>query len=80
MKIECNRHPYVCNLEFKLKPFFGGSMNVVKGSINKGKETVATIQGRWDGEITLNEDVYYFCVFAFPEIGFSYFFYSFVCS
>lgn len=56
VKIECNRNPYMCTLEFKLKPFLGGTMNVIKGTIKKGKEIIATIGGHWDSEIILNEN------------------------
>ncbi|VDD96965.1 unnamed protein product [Enterobius vermicularis] len=56
VKIECNRHPYICTLDFKLKPFLGGSLNAIKGTIRRGKEVVALIGGHWDSEITLNEN------------------------
>uniref|UniRef100_A0A0N5AXN0 PH domain-containing protein n=1 Tax=Syphacia muris TaxID=451379 RepID=A0A0N5AXN0_9BILA len=56
VKIECNKHSLTCVLDFKLKPFLGGSLNVVKGEIKNGKETLATIGGHWDSEITLTEN------------------------
>lgn len=55
MTITCDRTSYTCELEFKLKPFIGGVMNGVVGKIKLGKETLADIDGFWDGEITLTE-------------------------
>lgn len=49
MTIECDRTAYTCNLDFKLKPFIGGSMNLIAGKVKFGKETLAEIDGRWDG-------------------------------
>ncbi|VDM37388.1 unnamed protein product [Toxocara canis] len=53
VKIESNRTAYVCTIDFKLKPFLGGVMNVVCGAIKLGKETLTQINGTWDGEITV---------------------------
>ncbi|XP_054719783.1 oxysterol-binding protein-related protein 8-like [Uloborus diversus] len=49
----CEKTGYHTELEFKLKPFLGGSelSNQVIGKIKLGKETLATIEGHWDGEI-----------------------------
>ncbi|GMR62677.1 hypothetical protein PMAYCL1PPCAC_32872 [Pristionchus mayeri] len=49
--IECDRTAYTCLLDFKLKPFLGGSMNVMNGQIKLGKETITEIEGHWDGLI-----------------------------
>uniref|UniRef100_A0A915BDP9 PH domain-containing protein n=2 Tax=Parascaris TaxID=6254 RepID=A0A915BDP9_PARUN len=56
VKIECNRTAYLCTLDFKLKPFLGGIMNVVSGAIKLGKETLTQISGTWDGEITITHN------------------------
>ncbi|GMT06531.1 hypothetical protein PENTCL1PPCAC_28705 [Pristionchus entomophagus] len=50
--IECDRTAYTCFLDFKLKPFLGGSMNVMNGQIKLGKETITDFDGHWDGLIT----------------------------
>ncbi|CAG0919492.1 unnamed protein product [Notodromas monacha] len=49
--INCETTGYSTELEFKLKPFLGGndSVNIVSGKIRIGKDTVATIDGHWDG-------------------------------
>lgn len=33
VEIKCERTNYSCELDFKLKPFLGGEMNVVNGKI-----------------------------------------------
>lgn len=55
--IECEKTRYHTELEFKLKPFLGGSeqMNQVVGRIRLGKETLATISGYWDGQIMITD-------------------------
>ncbi|XP_023035617.1 oxysterol-binding protein-related protein 8 isoform X5 [Drosophila willistoni] len=57
INIECENTGYRTELEFKLKPFLGGSdaTNVVVGKIKLGKETLATLQGHWDKEIRLKD-------------------------
>ncbi|VDN03421.1 unnamed protein product [Thelazia callipaeda] len=55
VRIECNRTNYVCELNFKLKPFIGGMVNSIFGDIRYGKESVAHIEGTWDGEIFIVE-------------------------
>uniref|UniRef100_A0A1I7VDI8 Oxysterol-binding protein n=1 Tax=Loa loa TaxID=7209 RepID=A0A1I7VDI8_LOALO len=55
VRIECNRTDYVCELDFKLKPFIGGTVNLITGDIKCKKESVAHIEGAWDGEIYINE-------------------------
>ncbi|XP_034488250.1 oxysterol-binding protein-related protein 8 isoform X2 [Drosophila innubila] len=57
INIECENTGYKTELEFKLKPFLGGSdaTNVVVGKIKLGKETLATIQGHWDKELRIKD-------------------------
>ncbi|XP_060648607.1 oxysterol-binding protein-related protein 8 isoform X4 [Drosophila nasuta] len=57
INIECENTGYKTELEFKLKPFLGGSeaTNVVVGKIKFGKETLATIQGHWDKECRIKD-------------------------
>ncbi|XP_017967024.1 oxysterol-binding protein-related protein 8 isoform X3 [Drosophila navojoa] len=57
INIECENTGYKTELEFKLKPFLGGSdtINVVVGKIKLGKETLATINGHWDKELRLKD-------------------------
>lgn len=55
--IECENTGYKTELEFKLKPFLGGSeyTNLVTGKLKLGKQTMATITGHWDGRITIKD-------------------------
>ncbi|XP_012159307.1 oxysterol-binding protein-related protein 8 isoform X3 [Ceratitis capitata] len=57
VNIECENTGYKTELEFKLKPFLGGSdyTNLISGKIKLGKETMATINGHWDTEMTIKE-------------------------
>ncbi|XP_054725968.1 oxysterol-binding protein-related protein 8 isoform X2 [Anastrepha obliqua] len=57
ISIECENTGYKTELEFKLKPFLGGSdyTNLISGKIKLGKETMATISGHWDTEMTIKE-------------------------
>ncbi|SPP82602.1 oxysterol-binding protein-related protein 8 isoform X7 [Drosophila guanche] len=57
INIECENTGYRTELEFKLKPFLGGSesTNVVVGKIKLGKETLATINGHWDKECRIKD-------------------------
>ncbi|KAL3982524.1 Oxysterol-binding family protein [Acanthocheilonema viteae] len=55
VRIECNRTDYVCELDFKLKPFIGGMVNLITGDIKCKKESVAHIEGAWDSEIYISE-------------------------
>ncbi|XP_044740925.1 oxysterol-binding protein-related protein 8 isoform X2 [Chrysoperla carnea] len=57
VSIECEKTGYRTELEFRLKPFLGGSsdMNYIHGRIKLGKETLATIDGYWDGQIRIKE-------------------------
>ncbi|CDW55408.1 PH and Oxysterol BP domain containing protein [Trichuris trichiura] len=51
--ITCDRTSYSAELEFKLRPFLGGTetINLVVGKVKLGKETLADINGRWDSSI-----------------------------
>lgn len=55
VEIKCERTNYSCELDFKLKPFLGGEMNLVYGKIRLGNETLATIDGHWDKLIKIKE-------------------------
>ena len=58
INIDCENTGYKTELEFKLKPFLGGSdsTNIVAGKIKLGKETLATISGHWDGEMRIKDN------------------------
>ncbi|XP_043201383.1 oxysterol-binding protein-related protein 8-like isoform X1 [Amphibalanus amphitrite] len=51
--IECEKTGYTTELEFKLKPMWSGQddCNRVVGKIRLGHETLATIDGKWDGQM-----------------------------
>nr|XP_039260718.1 oxysterol-binding protein-related protein 8-like [Styela clava] len=55
--ITCQKTGYSTEIEYKLKPFFGGSdsSNRINGRILHGKKNLATIQGFWDREIYLTD-------------------------
>ncbi|XP_058455570.1 oxysterol-binding protein-related protein 8 isoform X4 [Malaya genurostris] len=57
VSVECENTGYKTELEFKLKPFLGGNeyTNLVTGKLKLGKETLATINGHWDGEIRIKD-------------------------
>jgi len=57
VKITCDRTSYAAELEFKLKPLFGGSdaMNAIAGKIRLGSETLADIDGHWDSAIYITD-------------------------
>ncbi|XP_037946417.1 oxysterol-binding protein-related protein 8-like [Teleopsis dalmanni] len=57
INIDCENTGYKTELEFKLRPFLGGSdhTNLVVGKIKLGKETLASIQGHWDSEIFIKD-------------------------
>lgn len=56
--IECKRSHLQAELEFKLKPLFGGSasINQITGRITSGDEVLAQLSGRWDGEVFIREE------------------------
>ncbi|CAJ0967515.1 unnamed protein product [Ranitomeya imitator] len=55
--IECEKTRYTTELEFKLKPFFGGSdtLNQICGKIKTGGEVLANLDGHWDREVYLSD-------------------------
>ncbi|XP_015272965.1 PREDICTED: LOW QUALITY PROTEIN: oxysterol-binding protein-related protein 5, partial [Gekko japonicus] len=55
--IDCEKSSHRAELEFKLKPFFGGStsMNQISGKIKLGEEVLASLDGHWDGEVYIND-------------------------
>uniref|UniRef100_A0A8C4TMQ5 Oxysterol-binding protein n=1 Tax=Erpetoichthys calabaricus TaxID=27687 RepID=A0A8C4TMQ5_ERPCA len=55
--IVCEKTKYSTELEFKLKPLFGGynSVNQISGTISLGNEVMATVEGHWDGEVFLDQ-------------------------
>uniref|UniRef100_A0A8C5JF81 Oxysterol-binding protein n=2 Tax=Junco hyemalis TaxID=40217 RepID=A0A8C5JF81_JUNHY len=55
--IDCEKTNHRAELEFKLKPFFGGStsINQISGKIKCGEEVLASLTGHWDGEVHINE-------------------------
>ncbi|XP_041054115.1 oxysterol-binding protein-related protein 5 isoform X3 [Carcharodon carcharias] len=55
--IECEKTHYKAELEFKLKPFLGGSdtVNQITGKIMLGEEVQATLEGHWDRDVCIHE-------------------------
>uniref|UniRef100_A0A2K5Q1D7 Oxysterol-binding protein n=1 Tax=Cebus imitator TaxID=2715852 RepID=A0A2K5Q1D7_CEBIM len=56
--IECAKNNFQAELEFKLKPFFGGStsINQISGKITSGEEVLASLSGHWDGDVFIKEE------------------------
>ncbi|XP_042814580.1 oxysterol-binding protein-related protein 5 isoform X1 [Panthera tigris] len=56
--IECEKNNLQAELEFKLKPFFGGStsINQISGKITSGEEVLAHLTGHWDREVFIKEE------------------------
>nr|XP_015100315.1 oxysterol-binding protein-related protein 5 isoform X4 [Vicugna pacos]XP_031546906.1 oxysterol-binding protein-related protein 5 isoform X4 [Vicugna pacos] len=56
--IECEKNHLRAELEFKLKPFFGGStsINQISGKITSGEEVLARLMGHWDREVFIKEE------------------------
>nr|XP_044605919.1 oxysterol-binding protein-related protein 5 [Equus asinus] len=56
--IECEKNNLQAELEFKLKPFFGGSasINQISGKIMSGEEILARLSGHWDREVFIKEE------------------------
>ncbi|CAK7308496.1 Oxysterol-binding protein-related protein 5 [Vulpes lagopus] len=56
--IECEKNNFQAELEFKLKPFFGGStsINQISGKIMSGEEVLARLTGHWDREVFIKEE------------------------
>lgn len=57
VSISCEKTGYFTEIEFKLKPFLGGpeQTNCIFGRLKLGKETLATIEGYWDGIIYIKD-------------------------
>lgn len=55
--VDCEKTGYRTELEFKLRPFLSGfdANNMVSGKFKLGKDTLATLEGHWDGKITLTD-------------------------
>uniref|UniRef100_A0A7N8YRC6 Oxysterol-binding protein n=1 Tax=Mastacembelus armatus TaxID=205130 RepID=A0A7N8YRC6_9TELE len=55
--IECEKTKCFTELEFKLKPFLGGScsVNQISGKIFVEEELLATVDGHWDSEVFIHE-------------------------
>ncbi|XP_053305359.1 oxysterol-binding protein-related protein 5 [Spea bombifrons] len=55
--IDCQKTGHSTELEFKLKPFFGGSdtLNQISGKIKAGADVLANLDGHWDREVFLND-------------------------
>lgn len=55
--VACAQTGIRADVEFKLKGFLGGAeqTNAVSGRIRKGKETLAHIDGYWDGRIDIKD-------------------------
>ncbi|XP_063584421.1 oxysterol-binding protein-related protein 5 isoform X2 [Pongo abelii] len=56
--IECAKNNFQAELEFKLKPFFGGStsINQISGKITSGEEVLASLSGHWDRDVFIKEE------------------------
>ncbi|XP_025212792.1 oxysterol-binding protein-related protein 5 isoform X4 [Theropithecus gelada] len=56
--IECAKSNFQAELEFKLKPFFGGStsINQISGKITSGEEVLASLSGHWDRDVFIKEE------------------------
>ncbi|KAG5673901.1 hypothetical protein PVAND_003903 [Polypedilum vanderplanki] len=57
VSIDCENTGYKTEIEFKLKPFLGGSesTNLVTGKLKLGKQTLATLTGHWDGTVKIKD-------------------------
>ncbi|CAG5116373.1 unnamed protein product, partial [Candidula unifasciata] len=55
--LDCPKTGYHCDLDFKLKPFFGNgeSANRITGRICMGSEVLCTFEGHWDQQIYIKE-------------------------
>uniref|UniRef100_A0A2K6KNN1 Oxysterol-binding protein n=1 Tax=Rhinopithecus bieti TaxID=61621 RepID=A0A2K6KNN1_RHIBE len=56
--IECAKNNLQAELEFKLKPLFGGStsINQISGKITSGEEVLASLSGHWDRDVFIKEE------------------------
>ncbi|ESO08840.1 hypothetical protein HELRODRAFT_168751 [Helobdella robusta] len=59
VSIQCEKTGYKADIEFKLKPFLGlvggEASNRIVGKIKLGDETLSSIDGHWDNEITIKD-------------------------
>lgn len=55
--IMCPETGYSADVEFKLRSFLGSSdqTNAISGRIKRGKDTVASVDGYWDGKIDIKD-------------------------
>ncbi|CAH2083441.1 unnamed protein product [Euphydryas editha] len=55
--IICQETGYQADVEFKLRSFLGGAdqTNAISGRIKRGKDTIATVEGYWDGKIDIKD-------------------------
>ncbi|XP_022830152.1 oxysterol-binding protein-related protein 8 isoform X2 [Spodoptera litura] len=55
--VMCAETGYHADVEFKLRSFLGGAdqTNAIQGRIKRGKETVAVLEGYWDGKIDIKD-------------------------
>nr|CAD7200246.1 unnamed protein product [Timema douglasi] len=55
--LDCEKTGYKTEIDFKLKPFLGGvdQTNMISGRLKLGKETLATIEGYWDGAVNIKD-------------------------
>ncbi|XP_022119175.1 oxysterol-binding protein-related protein 8 isoform X4 [Pieris rapae] len=55
--IICQETGYQADVEFKLRSFLGGAdqTNAISGRIKRGKDTIATVEGYWDGRIDIKD-------------------------
>ncbi|XP_020914540.1 oxysterol-binding protein-related protein 8 isoform X2 [Exaiptasia diaphana] len=55
--INCEKTGYKAEIEFKLKPFWkkSGESNYIAGKIKMGNQTLCKIEGKWDGEIIIED-------------------------
>ncbi|XP_045783284.1 oxysterol-binding protein-related protein 8 [Maniola jurtina] len=53
----CQETGYQADVEFKLRSFLGGAdqTNAISGRIKKGKDTIASVEGYWDGRIDIKD-------------------------
>ncbi|XP_069364450.1 oxysterol-binding protein-related protein 8-like isoform X2 [Maniola hyperantus] len=55
--VMCQETGYQADVEFKLRSFLGGAdqTNAISGRIKKGKDTIAFVEGYWDGKIDIKD-------------------------
>ncbi|KAM5248132.1 oxysterol-binding protein-related protein 5 [Ctenodactylus gundi] len=56
--ITCEKNKLQAELDFKLKPFFGGStsINQISGKIMSGEKIMAQLSGHWDRDVLIKEE------------------------